>query len=483
MWKKLEKMDWTSLKGVDGQGVNAGGILRLLASSDAGSFGRGLERLYDQLFPRETFSPALVALLPFLIRLLKQPGCYSPLHILTFLAQVAQRSKDMDWKRRIIPEQSALRRLARAHVISGFSDYLPYLSSGVEGLQEAALLALAWCGEDAVPPLEAFIQEHWEGLGHLPLAFLALGRASRDSENLFLRGLAHISNDVKLSAGLGFVLARDGHVPRRVLNLIRSLIMGTNHYPRVAKQLRVHCDALGTPDAYLRPLRWRQFRALGWSEKGFQLHPLLEQLPEGDPARENLADLFLHWYLAAPPQPARFRQAFLSPMQREMLRACLDHEAAWDALSARAAIVRDDGPGPWWEPEAAADLLDDPEPTRMMVLNPSWEQGAKDLCASLGRQYWCDGVFVFFEGDVDALGFLAHLDPYPGNEKVSEDSLNVATRLYHAVVKGVDFELSNYSFYSFISRRELMGFCRDFPWVHLEPPPRSSGDSETEDPD
>jgi hypothetical protein len=479
MREDWDQINWASLSSEGRSVIDYAQILRLLASPESAGFSEGLESFYGQVFPEKAFTHSLVALLPYLIELLNLSDIYSPLHILTILAEIAQRAENVDWCGSISPDQRVLRRLAREHVASGFRTYLPYLTSGVDGLQEASLLALAWCGEDAVPHLEAFIQEHWEDLAYLPLAFLALGRASRNSEDLFLRGLAHVSHDVKLSAGLGFVLAKNGDIPQWVLEDLRSLIVGTNLYRRLAKQLRVHCGALGTLDAYLRPLGWRQYRTLGWSKKGFPLYSLLEQLPEGDPARENLADLFLQWYLQAPPHPARFRQILLSPMQREMIRAFLSCEVVWELVSARAEIIKDDGPGPWWEREAAENLLRDPEPTRITILNPDWEQGAKNLCADLGRQYWWDGVFVFFKGNIDALDFMVYLDPSPGNDKVSEDSLEVATRLYYAVVKQVDSELSNFSFYSFISRRELTVLCRDFPWVYLEPPLRKLADRES----
>ncbi len=474
-------------------------LLHLLASSDKGDFSKGFDLLWQYAFPEREIPHVTVALIPFLIQLLDLPGFENQMMIMTFLAQVAQSAADENCYSLQKPQsrgrrarfsnyaayiryknQRAVARLALEHVAKGFSSFLPYLESEQSAQVEAALMALAWCGAQAAEPIKGFINDNERQIHLLPLAYLALGRIPGDHAPVFWQGLQHPSQVVQLAAGLGSILSSQGEIFDYILGRLGRFIFGANVYEILTQNLMIHCGALGTPDIYLSHLSPQQLNILNVRKQGFALHWALEKLISKDnalyqPAVNHLADLILYHYLSLPPCPESFQQRLLSQAHRAILSDLVEKPIVWTVLEQRAPAFER---GDWWQVESLRQFLGQAPSAKFMPISPTTHAAVADLCVELGREYWHQGTFVFFSGEAPIVHSLSALDVGQNDDRVSENANEVATLLYHRVVKSIDWDLSHYSFYSFISPEEVIEFLCDVPYEYVPPPHNASQDDQ-----
>jgi hypothetical protein len=430
------------------------------------------EMLYGGLFHQGSIYPATAAVLPFLIDLLAELDVDQQGQLLLFLAQIGGQSLNLHYLEKYLAEGKAWagRELAAARealvvLPEGLMVYARFLDHQQPAIQSAALAVLAWCGEGAVAPIADCISQ-----GNLPpevleTAYLALGHAAESALPIFSAGLEHISQRVQLAACLGWILAAKGAVPEGLIRHLADVLDQSNVYRLVARRLAALQDALGTPDAYLRPLSSDQLKILVGASVRDPLAWSLTTLVDAHESAMNLAEFYLKRVFTDPPYGDDLTPGMLSGNQMSLLTALAQSEAAWHYEANMANMLHDIGIRFCSDRQSLIAFLQKPELTQVMILDPTWSPDAEAQCVALGRDSWREAPFMFFQGDTSILDTLIPEDPADFPPDLMADAKKVASSLYRTVVKKTSPGLSSFRFYEGLSREALKTLCADQGWV------------------
>ncbi len=485
-WEKVDGMDWESLTDAYGGADYVPQMLRGLASGDAGDQDMAWEMLYGGLFHQGSIYPATVAALPFLMQLLALPDFSQVERLLLFLAQIGAQTENIPYYEEYIREGKAWAereladtRRAIALLPEGHESYQYHLQEGDPETQEAALTVMAWCGQRAVDPILGFI-EGVDDPSLLTTAYLALGCAAESSLDFFARGREHYSTQVRLAACLGWIMAAEGDVSEDILREVRDILNGSNAYRLLARRMAGWHDALGTPDAYLQPLKWPQIKFLVDSLAEDPLAWSMATLKEEAEAAMNLAEYYLTHVFSETAFVENTSLKTLDRLEVDFLTALAKSDAAWIYDGNMSSILRDCGIRFCHDRTSLMAFLNQPELTRVMVFDPSWSPEAQALCIEMGREKWQEMPFIFYEGSTDILDSLIPEDPADFPPELMANARKLASKLFHKVVKPAAPSLSHYRFYEGKTIDQMLEIARSQGWEIIDPPEKLKTQSQPE---
>jgi hypothetical protein len=236
--------------------------------------------------------------------------------------------------------------------------------------------------------------------------------------------------------------------------------------------------ALGTPDAYLRPLNLDQVAFLVNALAEDPLAWSMATLKEEAEAAMNLAEYYLTHVFSDLAFAENTTLKTLDRLEVGFLTALAKSDAAWIYDGNMSGVLQECGIHFCHDRTSLLAFLNLSERTRVMVFDPGWCPEAQALCLEMGRENWLAMPFIFYEGSTDILDSLIPEDPADFPPDLMADARKVASRLFHQVVKPMDSSLSRYRFYEGKTIDQMLEIARSQGWEIIDPPEKQLAEAE-----